>query len=65
MTKIQPKTAIDQKEAEQFGTFYAKDLKITPRTVKKVKPNQPKDFVFGKTYTDHMLMVDWSKETGW
>ena len=62
---IQPKTAIDLKEAEMFGTFYAKDIEITKRTVKKVKPNQPKDFVFGRTYTDHMLTIDWSKDKGW
>lgn len=28
-------------------------------------PLPAKELVFGKTFTDHMLMVEWSRETGW
>ena len=35
------------------------------RDVLKVKPTKPSDLVFGKTQTDHMLIVDWSKADGW
>ena len=25
----------------------------------------PNDIIFGKNFSDHMLVVDWSKEEGW
>ena len=28
-------------------------------------PLPANELVFGKTFTDHMLMVEWSRETGW
>jgi branched-chain amino acid aminotransferase len=42
----------------------AKDLIITPATVLKEKPD-PGTLVFGATFTDHMLTVEWSSEAGW
>lgn len=29
------------------------------------KPDPSKPLVFGKTFTDHMLMVEWKEEEGW
>lgn len=29
------------------------------------KPDPSKPLVFGKTFTDHMLMVEWNEKTGW
>lgn len=45
--------------------FSAKDLVVQRTPVKKVKPKRAEDYVFGRTFTDHMLMVDWSKADGW
>lgn len=28
-------------------------------------PLPSSELVFGKTFTDHMLMIEWSRETGW
>lgn len=42
----------------------AKDLIITPATVLKEKPD-PSSLVFGATFTDHMLTVEWSSTSGW
>lgn len=33
--------------------------------VRKIKPTQEKELVFGRLFTDHMLSVDWTKEGGW
>ncbi|XP_073931945.1 branched-chain-amino-acid aminotransferase, cytosolic isoform X2 [Castor canadensis] len=49
---------------EVAETFKAKDLIITPATVLKEKPD-PGTLVFGATFTDHMLTVEWSLEAGW
>ncbi|XP_049639778.1 branched-chain-amino-acid aminotransferase, cytosolic isoform X3 [Suncus etruscus] len=45
-------------------TFQAKDLIISPATTLKAKPD-PSNLVFGTVFTDHMLTVEWSLETGW
>ncbi|XP_016052875.1 PREDICTED: branched-chain-amino-acid aminotransferase, cytosolic isoform X2 [Miniopterus natalensis] len=42
----------------------AKDLIITPATVLKEKPD-PNNMVFGTVFTDHMLTIEWSSESGW
>uniref|UniRef100_A0A8D1MJN5 Branched-chain-amino-acid aminotransferase n=1 Tax=Sus scrofa TaxID=9823 RepID=A0A8D1MJN5_PIG len=49
---------------EVVDTFKAKDLIITPATVLKEKPD-PNTLVFGTVFTDHMLTVEWSSESGW
>eukprot|EP00474_Spongospora_subterranea_P005765 CRZ06223.1 hypothetical protein [Spongospora subterranea] len=39
-------------------------IKVTRTTTPKVKlPNDK--LVFGKTFTDHLLFMDWNKATGW
>ncbi len=40
------------------------DIKITKTTTPKAKP-APEGLGFGQVFTDHMLMVDYSKEQGW
>ncbi len=40
------------------------DIKITKTTAPKAKP-APEGLGFGQVFTDHMLMVDYSKEQGW
>ncbi|XP_040592090.1 branched-chain-amino-acid aminotransferase, mitochondrial isoform X3 [Mesocricetus auratus] len=47
------------------SNFKAADLQIqvTKEPQKKPGPSQP--LLFGKTFTDHMLMVEWDKTTGW
>uniref|UniRef100_A0A8C6HB57 Branched-chain-amino-acid aminotransferase n=1 Tax=Mus spicilegus TaxID=10103 RepID=A0A8C6HB57_MUSSI len=49
---------------EVAETFRAKDLIITQATVLKEKPD-PDSLVFGATFTDHMLTVEWSSASGW
>lgn len=39
-------------------------VKVTGTTTPKV-PLPPSKLVFGKTFTDHMLTVDWNSNTGW
>lgn len=45
--------------------FKAADLQIqmTKEPQKKPDPSQP--LLFGKIFTDHMLMVEWNSKTGW
>ncbi|KAH0504738.1 Branched-chain-amino-acid aminotransferase, mitochondrial [Microtus ochrogaster] len=38
-------------------------VQVTREPQKKPGPSQP--LLFGKTFTDHMLMVEWTKKTGW
>lgn len=38
-------------------------LEMTQEPHKKPDPSQP--LLFGKTFTDHMLMVEWNQEKGW
>ncbi|XP_028557512.2 branched-chain-amino-acid aminotransferase, mitochondrial [Podarcis muralis] len=45
-------------------TFKASDLQVELNKHPKSKPD-PKDLVFGKYFTDHMLMIEWSQEKGW
>ena len=39
-------------------------MEIFERDAKKNKPGE-KDLKFGRTYTDHMLLIEWSKRNGW
>lgn len=47
------------------SSFKAADLQLemTQEPHKKPDPSQP--LLFGKTFTDHMLMVEWNQEKGW
>ncbi|MEE6483028.1 hypothetical protein FKM82_013410 [Ascaphus truei] len=45
-------------------TFKASDLQIELNKKPKEKPDVA-SLVFGKTFTDHMLTVNWSNEKGW
>ncbi len=40
------------------------DIKITKTTAPKTMPPES-ELGFGKVFTDHMLLVDWSAEKGW
>ncbi|KAM6223133.1 branched-chain-amino-acid aminotransferase, mitochondrial [Rhynchocyon petersi] len=46
-------------------SFKAADLQLemTQEPLKKPNPSEP--LVFGKTFTDHMLMVEWTGSKGW
>lgn len=44
--------------------FKASDLQLELNKRPKEKPD-PGKLVFGKTFTDHMLTIDWSHEKGW
>ena len=43
----------------------ASEIEIKPADLRKAKPQLKKDYIFGKTFTDHMLSIDYSKQTGW
>ncbi|NP_001087994.1 branched chain amino-acid transaminase 1, cytosolic L homeolog [Xenopus laevis] len=45
-------------------SFKASDIIIDLASSSKPKPD-PNSLVFGAEFTDHMLCIDWSKETGW
>ncbi|XP_053462448.1 branched-chain-amino-acid aminotransferase, mitochondrial isoform X2 [Nycticebus coucang] len=47
------------------SNFKAADLQLemTQKPIKKPDARDP--LVFGKTFTDHMLMVEWSEKKGW
>ncbi|XP_044303844.1 branched-chain-amino-acid aminotransferase, mitochondrial isoform X2 [Varanus komodoensis] len=45
-------------------TFKASDLQVELTKHPNSKPD-PGKLVFGKTFTDHMLTVEWSREKGW
>ncbi|KAJ5683227.1 Branched-chain-amino-acid aminotransferase [Penicillium macrosclerotiorum] len=50
--------------ASQLAALDASKLTITKtETPKELTP--PKDLVFGKTFTDHMLTVEWTAADGW
>lgn len=47
-----------------IASLDASKLKVT----KKTPPSQPRpndELVFGQTFTDHMLTIEWTKEKGW
>ncbi|OCN03615.1 branched chain amino acid aminotransferase [Erysipelotrichaceae bacterium MTC7] len=41
------------------------NIKITRAETLKAKPSNEEDLGFGKYYTDHMFMMDWSVDEGW
>ena len=45
-------------------SFLASDLAITLNTAPKVKPD-PDTLKFGEKFSDHMLEIDWTQESGW
>lgn len=59
---LMPKHDIDK---ESINSFKASNIEIHEREVKKIKPEQDKEFIFGKTFTDHMLSIDWDVKNGW
>jgi branched-chain amino acid aminotransferase len=50
--------------ASQLAALDASKLSITKTTTPK-ELTPPKDLVFGKTFTDHMLTVEWTAADGW
>ncbi|XP_007536049.1 branched-chain-amino-acid aminotransferase, mitochondrial isoform X2 [Erinaceus europaeus] len=47
------------------SSFKAADLQLELTKEPRRKPSPTEPLVFGKTFTDHMLMVEWSSEKGW
>nr|KAF6409091.1 branched chain amino acid transaminase 2 [Rousettus aegyptiacus] len=47
------------------SNFKAADLQLKMTQEPHKKPDASKPLVFGKTFTDHMLMVEWDERQGW
>ncbi|XP_004619788.2 branched-chain-amino-acid aminotransferase, mitochondrial isoform X2 [Sorex araneus] len=47
------------------SNFKAADLQLELTKTPQQKPTTSEGLVFGKTFTDHMLMVEWNAEKGW
>ena len=47
------------------STFKASDLVITKAKNLKSKPAINTDLEFGKSFTDHMFKIVWTKADGW
>lgn len=45
--------------------FQAADLQLEMTQKPHKKPDPSKPLIFGKTFTDHMLMVEWNEKKGW
>ncbi|XP_047385217.1 branched-chain-amino-acid aminotransferase, mitochondrial isoform X2 [Sciurus carolinensis] len=45
--------------------FKAADLQLQMTQEPQKKPSPSDPLVFGKTFTDHMLMVEWDRKKGW
>lgn len=43
----------------------AADLQLEMTREPHKKPDDSEPLVFGKTFTDHMLMVEWDEKQGW
>lgn len=43
----------------------AADLQLEMTRAPQKKPDPSEALIFGKTFTDHMLMVEWSSDKGW
>lgn len=52
-------------QKESINSFKASNIEIHERVIKKTKPELDKEFIFGKTFTDHMLSIDWDANSGW
>lgn len=46
-------------------TFKHADLSIEEAKIRKIKPTTLNGQPFGKIFTDHMFVCDWTKEEGW
>ncbi|KAK1329973.1 hypothetical protein QTO34_010157 [Cnephaeus nilssonii] len=47
------------------SSFKAADLQLEMTQKPRKKPDPNETLVFGKTFTDHMLMVEWTEQAGW
>ncbi|VCX15805.1 unnamed protein product, partial [Gulo gulo] len=47
------------------SNFKAADLQLEMTQEPHQKPDPSKPLVFGKIFTDHMLVVEWKEEKGW
>jgi len=47
-----------------YGEFYHSNLSVEKAKNLKEKP-LPENLIFGKTFTDHMLEVEWTENNGW
>ncbi|XP_071065479.1 branched-chain-amino-acid aminotransferase, mitochondrial isoform X4 [Dasypus novemcinctus] len=47
------------------SSFKAADLQLEMTQEPHKKPDPSETLAFGKTFTDHMLMVEWTAQTGW
>uniref|UniRef100_A0A8C8YA27 Branched-chain-amino-acid aminotransferase n=1 Tax=Prolemur simus TaxID=1328070 RepID=A0A8C8YA27_PROSS len=47
------------------SNFKAADLQLQMTQTPHKKPDPREPLVFGKTFTDHMLMVEWNEKKGW
>ncbi|XP_036993591.2 branched-chain-amino-acid aminotransferase, mitochondrial [Artibeus jamaicensis] len=47
------------------SSFKAADLQLEITQKPHKKPNPGETLVFGKTFTDHMLLVEWTENKGW
>eukprot|EP01092_Planopodium_desertum_P011521 TRINITY_DN5248_c0_g1_i1.p1 TRINITY_DN5248_c0_g1~~TRINITY_DN5248_c0_g1_i1.p1 ORF type:complete len:406 (+),score=49.98 TRINITY_DN5248_c0_g1_i1:41-1258(+) len=61
---LSPKLQMAFFSSSRIACFQSKDLIIEKSTVKKPKVAKEK-LIFGKTTTDHMLTVNWSRTDGW
>ncbi|KAH8884707.1 branched-chain amino acid aminotransferase II [Thozetella sp. PMI_491] len=57
---IQPEAASTSKPQD----IDPSKLEIT-KTTKPGALNKPEDLIFGRTFTDHMLTIEWNKTSGW
>ena len=48
-----------------FSLFYSDQLTVQLTDNPKEKPTNPREIEFGKVMSDHMLVLEWSKEEGW
>jgi len=60
-----PREAVPKTIFDQFGTFKAQDIEFRKKHVLKPKPDNSKDYIFGRVSTDHMLTLDWDHKDGW
>ncbi|XP_075393205.1 branched-chain-amino-acid aminotransferase, mitochondrial isoform X1 [Tenrec ecaudatus] len=47
------------------SNFKAADLQLERTQKPQKKPNPSEPLLFGRTFTDHMLMVEWTQSRGW
>jgi branched-chain amino acid aminotransferase len=56
-------------KATAASSSVQKGIDVNKLSITKTKspktPSKPEDLVFGKEFTDHMLTIEWNKQTGW